>query len=312
MEKKSVSRRQFLKQGAGFGLGFAGLGLLRPGDFLFGGIEPSVSGRLDLAIAKGGDAAGNTIKAIQALGGIEGFVKKHDKVVIKPNCLTYYPPRTASSTNPIVVETIVKMCLQAGAREVVVLSHDPLRCFEGNGIYKAALKAGAKVVAANDRKIYKTVTVMRGRLLQNTEIANDVLEADTIINVPIAKTHSYSGLTLSLKNLMGIIWDRSYFHHHGLHQTIADLSTVVKPHLIIMDANRILLSNGPQGPGQTRETKTVIAGTDPVAVDAYAATLFNRTAQQIKHIQYAYDLGIGEINLKKLKLREIKITRNKE
>jgi uncharacterized protein (DUF362 family) len=305
MKKKNISRRDFLIRGAGLGVTYAGLSLF-PVPKLFGHIiEPSLSGALDLAIAKGGDPASNTIKAIQALGGIERFVKKADKVTVKPNPFTQNPPEIASTTNPDVVETVVKMCLGAGAREVVVLSHDSERAFQRNGIGDAASRAGARVVAAMARNLYRPVPVLRGRLLERVEIIAEILDSEVFINIPIAKHHSVADLTLSMKNLMGINWNRGYFHQNGLHQAIADLNTVVRPNLIVMDANRILLTNGPGGPGQTRDDKTVIAGTDPVAVDAYTATLFNQSAEDIKHIQYGYELGVGEIDLKKLNIEEM-------
>ncbi len=307
MTEEKLSRREFLKRSASLGLACAGLGLFSAPDILRAAAEPTPSGKLDLAVAKGGNPATNTIKAIQAIGGIERFVKKGNKVAVKPNPCTPNRPEIASTTNPIVVETVVKMCMKAGAREVVVLSHDTSRCFEGNGIMEAASKAGARVVAAVSRDLYQNVPVLRGRVLRSVEIVKDILDADVFINIPIAKHHSQGGLTLSMKNLMGINWNRGFFHANGLHQAIADLSTAVKQDLIIMDANRILLTNGPGGPGQTRDEKTVIAGTDPVAIDAYATKWFDRTPQDIRHIEYAYELGVGEIDLKKLNVKEISV-----
>jgi len=302
-----ISRREFLIRGAAMGLAYAGLGLISTPNILEAVTEPAPLGTLDLAVAKGGDPASNTLKAIQALGGIERFVKKGYKVALKPNCLAANPPEIGSTTNPAVMEIVVKMCLQAGAREVVVVSHDPERSFQISGVMEACSMAGARVVAANSRDLYQSVPVLRGRLLQNVEIIKEILDADVFVNIPIAKHHSQTGLTLSMKNLMGINWDRRYFHLNGLDQAIADLSTVLRPHLIVMDANRILLTNGPGGPGQTRDTQTVIAGTDQVAVDAYCTTLFNRTPQEIRHIQYAYELGVGEMDLKNLNIKEISV-----
>jgi len=304
MDESRLSRREFLIRGATLGLTCAGFSLLSSPSVLKAMSEPAASGPLDLAIAKGGDPSGNTIKAIETLGGIGRFVKKDNKVVVKPNPCTPNRPEIASTTNPAVVETVVAMCLEAGAREVVVLSHDSLSNFERNGIMEAASRTGARVVAAVTRDLYESVPVLRGRVLQEVEIARDVLDADVFINMPIAKHHSETGLTLSMKNLMGINWDRGYFHQHGLQQAIADLSTAVKPALIVMDANRILLTNGPSGPGETRDEKAVIAGTDPVAVDAYTATLFGRNPEDIGHIRYAYELGVGEMNVEKLRIKE--------
>jgi uncharacterized protein (DUF362 family) len=305
MKKRNMSRRDFLIRSGGAGLACAGMGLLSTPNLVRAAVESVLTGGLDLAVVKGEDPASNTLKAIQALGGIEKFVKKGDKVAIKPNPVTGNPPETASTTNPDVVETVTRLCAQAGASDVVVLSHDAQRNFERNGIMDAAVRGGGRILAANSRDLYRAVPVIRGRLLENLEIISDVLDADVFINIPIAKHHAAAELTLGLKNLMGINWNRGYFHQMGLHQAIADLSTVVKPDLTIMDANRILLTNGPSGPGETRDDLTVIAGTDPVAVDSYATTLFGREATEIGHIRYAYDQGVGEMELKKLNIQEI-------
>lgn len=300
------SRRQFLVRGAGLGIA-AGLGMLSPAKYMQAQTTAAKKGTIDLAIARGGDPAANTIKAVQALGGMARFVKKGNKVAIKPNPITPTPPETAANTNPFVVEAVVKMCVQAGASEVVVLSHDDMRGFEGNGIFAATSRAGGRVLAAMTRDQYQEVPVLRGKVLQNVEIIKDILDADVFINMPIAKHHAEAMLTFSMKNLMGTNWNRGYFHLNGLHQCIADICTVIKHDLVIMDANRILLTNGPSGPGETREEKTVIAGTDPVAVDAFTTSLFNRNPEDIPHIQYGYELGIGETNMNKLNIQTIEV-----
>ena len=302
---KKLSRREFLINSGKLSLACVGLGLFATPNVLKAVGEEIGYDYPDLGIARGGDPAANTLRAVGVLGGIERFVKKGDKVAVKPNPITPSGPETAANTNPLVVETIVKMCMEAGAGEVVVVSHDALRNFEGNGIMEAATSTGARVVAATDRDLYQRVPVLRGKILRDVEIIRDILDADVFINVPIVKHHSQATVTLSMKNLMGINWNRRYFHQNGLHQCIADLSTVVKTDLIVMDANRILLTNGPSGPGQTREEKTVIVGTDPVAIDAYATELLGRNPNDIDHIRFAYELGVGEMDLSKMSIKEI-------
>jgi tetratricopeptide (TPR) repeat protein len=173
--------------------------------------------------------------------------------------------------------------------------------------FNQVLQAGSQVVTATSREQYTSVPIYRGRLLKTTEIAKDILDADVFINIPIAKHHRQSDITIGMKNLMGIIWDRGYFHSHGLHQTIADLCTTVKPDLTVVDANRVLITNGPAGPGKIIEAKTVIAGTDPVAVDAWCARYFNKEPQEIGHIQFAYEMGVGELRLNKLNIKEFQV-----
>ena len=305
---KKISRREFLINGGKLSLACMGLSLFPKVNFLKSEVRKGYSDVPDLAVAKGGDPAINTLKAIGALGGMQRFVQENDKVAIKPNPITPTGPEIAANTNPLVVETVVKMCMQAGAREVVVLSHDPLRSFEGNGIMEASTRAGARVIAATSRDLYQSVPVMRGKILREVAIIRDILDADVFINVPIVKHHAGATVTLSMKNLMGINWDRAYFHRNGLHQCIADLSTAVKTDLIVMDANRILLTNGPNGPGQTSEERTVIAGTDPVAIDTYSTALLGRNPQDIDHIRFAYELGVGEMDLGKLDVRQILVS----
>jgi len=305
MPAEKMSRRDFLIRGGG-GLACAGMGLLSAPD-LVRAAESVLAGPPDLAVVTGGDPAGNTLRAIQALGGIGRFVKQGAKVAIKPNALTGNRPETASTTNPDVLETVVRLCVEAGAGDVVVLSHDSERNFERNGLLEAAGRGGARLLAANSRDLYRPVPLVRGRLLESVEIIGEILDADVFINIPIAKHHGAAEVTLSMKNLMGINWNRGRFHQYGLQQCIADLNTAVRPDLIVMDANRVLLTNGPAGPGETRDALTVVAGTDPVAMDAYGTTLLDRNPMDVGHIRYAYQQGIGEIDLEKLTIEKISL-----
>ncbi|MBN1542226.1 DUF362 domain-containing protein [candidate division KSB1 bacterium] len=303
MKRKQESRRDFIKKTAGFGFAVAGFSLLAPTRLLSAVSKTPASP--DIAIARGGDPLNNTLKAVEAMGGISTFVKPGDRVVLKPNSLTANPPETATTTHPSVVEAMIRLCRDAGAKKITVLSHDALRNFQRNGIGVVADKMGAEVVAAVSASDYQEVPVLRGRILRLVQIATPLLEADVFINLPIAKHHSGTTLSLGMKNHMGVIWDRSFFHQHGLAQCIADLSTVAVPQLVVMDANRILLSNGPTGPGQTRDEKMVIAGTDQVAVDAYTTTVFGKTPEQIHHIAYAASMGVGSMDLATMRINEI-------
>lgn len=139
------------------------------------------------------------------------------------------------------------------------------------------------------------------------EVIGEILDADVFINIPIAKHHNAAEVTLSMKNLMGINWNRGRFHQYGLHQPIADLNAAVRPDLIVMDANRILMTNGPSGPGQTRDAKTIVAGTNPVAVDAYTVALMDRNPMDIGYIRYAYQQGVGEIDVQELNIDKIEL-----
>ncbi len=269
--------------------------------------RPPKSDPKTLSIGSGADPAKNTRAAVEGLGGMKKLVRKGDFVVIKPNIAWNRPATVAATTNPEVVAELVRMCKEAGAEKVLVIDHIIDRPAEGvlgfTGIQAAAENAGALVLAAQNESDYRTIAIPKGKAIQSDTCIKDILKADVFINVPIAKTHSATKLTLGMKNLMGCNWDRQGWHQSpSLDQCIADYITAVRPDLTVLDANRILLTNGPKGPGQTKDPKKVIACVDPVAVDAYGATLFNLKPEEIGHIKLANEHGVGEMDLKKMKV----------
>ena len=258
--------------------------------------------KADLLVAKNGTPTENTRKAIEAAGGMEKFVKKGQKVFIKPNCITTSKPETAINTNPDVVAEVVRLCMKAGAAEVLYMGHDGEAAWEGNGIGAALEAMGAKKAGANNIDQYVDVKLPRGLILRETKMIRELMEYDVFINIPVAKHHAGAQLTLSMKNYMGLNWDRVIMHRSDLHQTIADLNTARPADLIVMDATRMLLTNGPSGPGTVREEKTVVVSSDPVAADAYTAALFKLDPRSVKHIQCAYEMGLGEIDERKMRI----------
>jgi uncharacterized protein (DUF362 family) len=301
---RNLSRRDFLKRSAALGAGAAFVSGTLPLRALAG--EASGAPAVDLAIATGSSPAANTLAAVGALGGFEAFVRSGQKVVVKPNPIGGYPPEMAINTHPEMVETVVRECYRCGAREVVVLSHDGLRSFQENGTAAAAERAGGKVKAlANQRGEFQEIPVPMGRVLQRVEIARDIIDSDVFINMPIAKHHGQTRVTFAMKNLMGVNWDRLFFHANNIERCIAELASAIPHSLVILDANHALLTNGPVGPGQVTKPRQVVAGRDPVAVDAYATRYLDMRPEQIRHIREAYELGVGEMNVDKLAIREI-------
>ena len=271
------------------------------------------AGAAYLAVARGAgaDPAELTRRAIAALGGIERFVKPGANVIVKPNiCNAYHGPEYASTTNPDVVAAIVALCLTAGAERVRVMDFpfggSPQAGYETSGIAAAAKAAGGVMEAMNRLKFRKTA-LPQGKVLRSSYVYGDILDADTVINVPIAKNHGSATLTLGMKNLMGVIQDRNTLHAIGLHQAIADLNSAVKPQLTIVDAIRILTANGPTG-GSLDDVKrldTVIASADVVAADAYAATLFDMKPADVKYIKLGAEMGLGTMDLGNVRIEEI-------
>lgn len=262
-----------------------------------------------VAVAENTDHAAATRKALTTLGGMGRFVKAGDTVVVKPNIGWDRSPQYAANTNPIVVRAVVEECIQAGAKKVKVFDrscNDERRCYVNSGI-QSALKGMKNVeVKFIENERFRNVQ-LKGRSLKQWELYDEALSADVFINVPIAKHHGLSKLTLGLKNVMGVMGGNRGRIHQKLDNALADVNTVLKSHLTIIDATRILTAHGPQG-GDLADVKVlnkVIASTDIVAADAYATTLFGLQPADIPSTLAAYRRGLGEMRLERMKIVKV-------
>jgi len=310
-----VRRRDFIKGLAGAGAAL-GTSHLWPETFSrrppsSPSLRPQIeAGNSDLVVAEKGEPGSLVRRALAEFGGIERFVKKGDSVVIKPNVAWARTPAQACNTNPELVGTIAALCLEAGAGRVEVWDHtcdEFSLCFSLSGIKAAAEKAGARVFSGHLQGAYRDVTLPKAKSLKKTAILKSVLDADVLINIPIAKTHNATGYTFSLKNFVGVNWSMRGVHQTplGIHQGIADISTLVKPKLIVMDALKSLVTNGPKGPGKLLDIGQVVVGLDPVAMDSYCASLLGRKPGDIPFIRCANELGLGEMDLNRIKVRNV-------
>lgn len=271
------------------------------------------------AIAKGRDPRKIVEAAIQAVGGIKRFISKGDIVMVKPNMGWDRTPEQAANTNPYVISAIVSMCYDAGAKKVKVSDNtcnDPRRCYRRSGIYDAAKKAGAEVYYLDERNLIKDN--IGGKTLKSWPVYKDFKEVDKFINVPIAKHHGLTRLSLGLKNLMGAIGGRRNSIHQDIHPSLVDLGKYFKPDLTIVDAVRILTANGPQG-GRVSDVKkmnTVMAGTELATIDALAVNLFSQHGgtnfKDLKPSDYPFlkiasERGLGSIDLPTVKVKEIEL-----
>lgn len=266
----------------------------------------------DLVAVMGGEPDVMFDNAIQALGGMGAFVKKGQTVVVKPNIGWDSTPEKAADTNPLLVKQIVKHCLAAGAKKVYVFDYTAdawKKCYTNSGIEAAVKEAGGEMVPANSEQYYQSVKIPKGKNLKEVKEHELILSSDVFINVPVLKHHSGPQLTIAMKNLMGIIWDRSYWHAHNLHQCIADFATYSKPTLNVVDAYRVMKKNGPRGisVNDTVLMKSLLISTDIVAVDAAAAKLYGIDPSKVNYIRYAAEMGVGRMDLDALNINRIKI-----
>jgi uncharacterized protein (DUF362 family) len=301
MSEQRMTRRKFLKTtAAGMALGLVGVPSL-----------PSAKEEYDLAVISGEPVAA-TKKALEVMGGISRFVKKGQRVILKPNMSFSRTPDFGATTHPLVVVAVAQACTEAGASQVLVLDYTLQRaelCLERTGIREACKGIpGVHVLAIQERKFFREVKIPQGKVLDRVEVMKEILDSQVLINIPVAKSHSATGVSMGMKGLMGLIWDRESFHSkYHINQAIADLGTVIKPQLTILDATRALVSGGPGGPGEVKKPNLVIAGIDPVAVDSYGVTVVpwygqNFKGRQVEHLLISHQRGLGKIDIEQLNI----------
>ncbi|MDJ0782502.1 MAG: DUF362 domain-containing protein [Desulfosarcinaceae bacterium] len=303
----ALNRRGFLKGQirSAAALLLAAAGVQKPGS-LFAAQRP------DLVVATGSPARAVKM-ALAELGGMGQFVKPGQRVVIKPNMSFPHPPERATNTHPEVVRAVVAACKDAGAASVRVLDH-PLRstelCIEG--VKKACSVFEEDIVhGVTESKHFKPTGIPDGRIFRETDVLEGVLAADVLIAVPVAKSHGSTGVSLSMKGMMGLIYDRGIMHYrYDLHEAIVDLATLLRPDLVVVDATRVLTSKGPSGNGKVIQPGIIIAGTDMVAADAYTVEAFpwyerRLAARNVKHIRIAHERGLGRMDVDALSIRQV-------
>jgi uncharacterized protein (DUF362 family) len=308
LPKRTISRKGFMKL-CGIGIGSLAFNssLLK---FAFGQ-DDSSAGRVvkkieclhDLVVAKGVDPYAMAVKAIGAMGGMAKFVKKNSTVLIKPNIGWDRSPEQAANTNPQVVGALVDMCFEVGAKRVNVFDktcNEAKRCYENSGIEKIAREKGANVYLPDDWNVVKARFDYESPM-EGWPVYRDAMECDTFINVPVLKHHSLTGLTLSMKNLMGICSGNRGLMHFDIGTKLAHLTDFIKPDLTVIDAYRVLKRNGPTGGNlmDVIEMNILMVGTDPVLCDSYAAKLMDKDPLSINYIKQAIKQNFGNADIAK-------------
>ena len=307
---KKLSRRDFIKLQAK-----SGLFLATATSGIFSSQLSFASTTPDIGVVKG-EAVAATKAAVDLIGGIKSVVKKGDRVLIKPNMSFARSPEAASNTHPDVVKTVAVMCKEAGAASVLILDHTLARgkkCVEISGIGPACEAIDKNMVyTINNSSFYKGVNIPEAKSLTKTDVAKESLRADVLIAVPVAKSHSATGVSLSMKGMMGLIYDRAIMHRTNLNETIVDLASFLKADLTIIDATRVLSTGGPGGPGKVIKEDTIIASKDMVAADAYAVAAFEWYGKrfkptQVRHIRLAHERGLGRADIENLFVKTLSI-----
>ncbi len=266
----------------------------------------------DLVVARNGDPETLVRRAIAAIGGMEKFVPKGADVIIKPNmCVSYRTYDYAATTNPWLVGALVKMAFEAGASKVRVMDHTWRRemwaAYANSGIQKEVEAAGG-VMQFMELEDFVETAVPQGLDLKSISLYKDAVNAQVLINVPIAKHHQDAKLTLGIKNLMGLM-DHRLIMHKNLDQRLADLSSALRPTLNVMDAVNMLMAFGPTGGAlsDVKQMDTVVVSQDIVALDSYTATLFDMQPNDLGYVKSAAAMGVGRSDLQNLKIEEISI-----
>ena len=306
-----MKRRDFLKKSIGAGV-FAGSMASLGSGRIFANTVNNNALPYDLVAIKDGTPEKMFDRAIAEMGGMGNFVKPGQKVVVKPNIGWDVSPERAGNTNPGLVKRIVESCFEAGAKQVYVFDHtcdEWRKTYDTSGIEKAAKDAGAKVAPGHTEGYYQKVEIPKGETLKEAKEHELILESDVFINVPVLKNHNSARLTIAMKNLMGVIWDRGFWHRNGLHQCIADFVSYRKPDLNIVDAYRVMRRNGPRGvsTNDVALMKYQIISDDIVAADAASTRIFGKKVEEIGHIDIAGEKGYGEEDLSKLNIQRLQI-----
>ena len=262
-----------------------------------------------VVVVHGTDIAKMVEAGMAKMGGWGKFFKPGAKVAIKPNLAWKSTPEQGGNTHPDILRAFVLAAEARKAKRVTIPENTcqpEKESFPTSGALDALKGTGAKLYRPKPAD-YKDVEVPKGKICTKAKVSRDLLDADCLVNMPVAKHHGGATLSLSMKNWMGAIDNatRRSWHRQGLHQCIADFSTFLKPTLVVIDATRIMLDHGPQGPGKLAHPHEIIFSTDPVAADTYAASLFGKTPADVPHIRIAGEMGIGCADLSRIKVERI-------
>ncbi len=307
------TRRDFIKAGLALGASLPLLDLQRlAGATPATGVPSGGETRSTLIAVRDGTRTAMLDRAMTELGGMGTFVRKGQTVVIKPNISFDTPPEHGSNTHPELLRSLVTQCLAAGAASVSIFDHTLdqwRRAYAASGAETVARETGARLVPGNDPEYYREVAIPRGVVLRTARVHSLVLDSDVFINAPVLKHHGGAEMSAAMKNLMGVVWDRRFYHRNDLDQCIADFLTFKKPSLNVLDAYHPMVRSGPRGrgPGDLVEMRSLLVSTDCVAIDAAGARMLGHEPADIRYVKLAAAMGLGAMDLDRVDIRRIKL-----
>lgn len=312
------SRRDFIKTGLALGASLPLLNLRRLAAAEVAEAGPAAHPAPDrarsiLVAVRDGPRVAMVDKAMAELGGMEAFVKPGQTVVIKPNISFDTPPEHGSNTHPDLLRRTVALCFAAGAKSVSIFDHTLdqwQRAYAASGAEQVARETGASLVPGNDPADYREVAIPGGVSLRSAKVHALVLDSDVFINLPVLKDHGGALMTAAMKNLMGVVWDRRYWHRNDLHQCIADFITFKRPALNLLDAYHPMVRNGPRGRSGSDlvEMRSLLASADIVALDAAAAKMLGLQPAAVRYIKLAAEMKLGTMDLERVDIRRFKLS----
>jgi len=308
-----MDRRQFLRRGFIYSaLGSLYASTLGRIPAFAAGNKPAGPGNYDLVAVRGGEPVEMFRRAMEEMGGLGLYVKPGQTVVLKPNASWDVPPERAANTNPALVGAIVEDCLKAGARQVYVFDNtcdNWERSYQNSGVADAVREAGGQMLHAHLERYYQEVSIPTGKRLKTAKVYERLIDSDVFINIPVLKHHASTSITIAMKNLMGIVWDRRFMHRNDLHQCIADLCFYRKPDLNIVDAYLVMTQNGPKGISEADLTRmrSLLVSPDILAVDAAGAMMLGHQPEEIGHLRIGAEMNLGNIRLDELNIKRLVI-----
>jgi len=271
--------------------------------------------RADLVDLHGNDPGVMLEQGLKAMGGLGEFIKRGDRVVLKPNFARALPDISGATTSPEVVRKLVQRCFAAGAQEVVCLEHAMDRTPEAlriNNAYQAVEGTGARLLCPWSAEQFVVLDDFSRGKLHRTKVgwqavASVLLTCDALIDVPIFKHHQQTRVSGAVKNLMGCVWRRRAYHQADLHRCIAELCSVLRPTLVVTDVGRILLDKGPAGPGPTKQINHLLISADPVLADGYACRFLDIDPRSVSHLVRAGELGAGKLPARDTRIKKMEL-----